>query len=246
MIWWWGMFRVFVVFFLVVLVSGCATTSNPDTPDFSGIWFVTEFDEIIRPNENDPPYTEEALERIAFFHEHFDPIAESAVILCNPIGMPWAMLARARDYPREVYQSDDRVVIFFEYMDEYRNIYLDRTGVPDSFWGSKMGYSTAHWEGDELVVETAGYSESSEASDFQRSDEMTTIERWRLIDHPEYGESLEVEMTIYDPIIYEEPRYARALWKRGEPGSVINVYGCPATLWEDYVDEKMDQIEAAQ
>ena len=238
-------FRCSLILVVAIFQAGCSTLETAIQPtDFNGVWFVTEYDEIKRPDEDNPSYTEEALRRLDFYKSHFDVVSESAVIYCNPIGMPWAMLARARDYPREVYQTKDRLIVFFEYMDEYRVIYLNQTEVPKNWLGSKMGYSLGHWEGKELVVETSGYLESSEASSFQRSAEARTIERWRLIDHPKYGKSLEVEMELTDPVIYSEPRYARALWKIGEPGALVGTYGCPATLWEEYVDKRIEETES--
>ncbi|MCP5145228.1 MAG: hypothetical protein H6978_10490 [Gammaproteobacteria bacterium] len=236
------------VLLVIALASGCAPAppsaeEQASHPDFSGIWYVAEHDEVIRPNENDPPYTEEALRRLQVFHDNFDTVNESAVTYCNSIGMPWSMLARARDYAREIYQTPDRVFVIFEYMDEFRSIHLDQTGVPDGFFGSKMGYSTAHWDGDELVVETGGYAQSTIATDMQRSDEITTVEHWRLLNHPTYGESLEIEIEINDPRVYTEPRRGRALWKRAPDDTVLNMYGCPATLWEDFVLKRVPDAE---
>lgn len=235
--------RTLIIACLMAL-SACATQQKASYPtDFNGMWFVTEYDEIKRPNEDNAPFTEETIRRQTTYQQHFDPVTESAVIYCNPIGMPWAMLARARDYPREVFQTPDRIVIFFEYMDESRNIYLNQTEVPDNWVGSSMGYSLGRWEGDELVVETSGYTESSEWSMLQRSEEAKTIERWRRYTHPEYGDVIEVDIEVDDPGVYTEIRHGRALWKRGEPGTVINSYDCPGTVWEEYVSDRLSEAQ---
>jgi len=236
--------RISVCTFTAIIAAGCSTLAGNARPDFSGMWDVTEYDEITRPDEAGK-YTQEAQERIAFYLEHFNPVEESHSKFCDMAGMPWTILGRARDYPREIYQSKDRLFYFFEYMDSYRQIRIGDMEIPESFPGTREGYSIAHWEGDELVVITEGFTEIPHMSKFQRSDEAKIIERWRKFVHSEYGEVIEVKVEVIDPVVYTEPVYGRALWKRAPDGVQLGQYACPASLWEDYADKKLEAIENA-
>ncbi len=228
---------VSVLFFL----AGCENLTQ-QKPNFNGIWQVTEYDEIRRPDET-AKLTEEARRRIAFYKENFDPVAESGAKFCDTDGMPLMMLTRARTYPREIYQSDDRIFYMLEYMDLYRQIHLDKDQVPEGFYSTEMGYSIGHWEGDELVVVTTNLNGTPEVGGFQRSDQAVITERWRLIDHPDYGESIEIKMTVEDPILYTEPAFGRSLFMRSPPDVQVNSYDCPRTLWDDYVNKKLESLK---
>ncbi len=223
---------------LLGILSGCATTTKVSHPDFSGVWEITEYDEVVRPEEN-AKYTDEVLRREAMFNENFDTVHESHAIFCDTTGMPWTMLGRARNYPREIFQTESRIVFFMEYMDQVRQIHLDKTEIPDQFPGTRQGYSIGHWEGDDLVIETAGFTETTEPTIYHRSGDAKITERWRLVNHPKYGEALEVTIDMVDPEFYQEPVHARTLWQRASEGTVLGAYACPRTLWEDFVTKRL-------
>ncbi|MBV8731824.1 MAG: hypothetical protein JO336_18605, partial [Acidobacteriia bacterium] len=71
---------------------------------------------------------------------------------------------------------------------------------PNPTWN---GYSTGHWEGDTLVIETTGYRDDLwlDAMGHPLTEKAKTIERIR---RPNYGH-LEVELTIDDPKAYTAP-----------------------------------------
>ena len=71
---------------------------------------------------------------------------------------------------------------------------------PNPSWS---GYSTGHWEGDTLAVETAGFGDGQwldrAGSPLTRAARMT--ERFR---RPNFG-TLEIELTVNDPKAYTKP-----------------------------------------
>lgn len=224
---------------------GCSSTApEPKSthPDFSGVWVITEYDEVIRPEEV-AQYTPEALEIEQFYKENFDVKSESHSMFCDTTGMPWTMLGRARNYPREIYQAEDRIVFSNEYMDQIRHIHLNQTAFPDYIPPTRQGYSIGHWEGDELIIESKGFTMTSDATLYHRSDEATITERWKLQNHPSYGEVIEITLTMTDPYYYKEPVQGRTLIKRAAEGVMLGQYGCAATLWEDFIDKRRDSIE---
>ena len=76
----------------------------------------------------------------------------------------------------------------------------DGRKLPDDPQPAWYGYSTGKWEGDTLVVETAGFNDKSwlDAMGHPHSEEMRVTERFRRRD---FGH-MDVETTIDDPNVY--------------------------------------------
>jgi hypothetical protein len=79
---------------------------------------------------------------------------------CLPPGMP-AMMSGG--YGLEIVQTKDRIVIINETNDAVRRIYIDgRTPTAKILDDpTYAGYSTGHWEGDTLVVDTVALNDRS-------------------------------------------------------------------------------------
>ncbi len=137
--------------------------------------------------------------------EETEPVAK-----CLPPGMPYFTLAQ---YGLEIVQSKDKIVFFSEWMDAYRRIYLDGRTMPKDFDPSYQGYSTGHWEGDTLVVQTVNLRDESVLDRYgsPHSDAMRISERIRLT----APDVLEDSMVVTDPKAFTKPwevvrRYRRA------------------------------------
>ena len=100
---------------------------------------------------------------------------------CLPPGMP-AMMGMA--YGMEVMQTKDKITFFSELNDALRRVYLDGRQPTSKILDDPTyaGYSTGHWEGDTLVVDTVALHTGSFIEGFTpHSDAMTVKERIRLI-----------------------------------------------------------------
>ena len=86
------------------------------------------------------------------------------------------------------------------------------SNVPGSFrelpafedtWPTWNGFSVGHFEGDTLVVETIGFDARTWLDKYghPHSEEMRLEERYRRLD----ADTLELTMTIRDPVMYSEP-----------------------------------------
>jgi hypothetical protein len=75
---------------------------------------------------------------------------------CMPRGAPrlWT-----DDYYRRIVQVSDRVILLNERNMQYRQIFTDGRPLPKDPNPTWNGYSTAHWEGDTLVVQTIGFKD---------------------------------------------------------------------------------------
>ena len=99
--------------------------------------------------------------------------------------------------------SPKLLVLLYEVNAMYRQIFIDGRPLPDDPTPSWNGYSTARWEGDTLVVETAGFRDGLwiDTGGSSMSDVAKMTERMR---RPNYG-TLELEITINDPKTYTRP-----------------------------------------
>ena len=67
-------------------------------------------------------------------------------------------------------------------------------------------------------------------------------ERWQLGQHPEYGQVLEVDITVEDPEIFVTPARAHQVYKRSAAGVVPGGYNCSSSLWDDHIDVRKAEL----
>jgi hypothetical protein len=124
---------------------------------------------------------------------------------CEPPGVP-----RIYDLGSslvEMYQAKDRpdrIFIFYEVIHTWRTIWMNGRPMPDNGGVPRaLGYSLGHWEGDDLVVETSGFSDWGwvNRGGSPHSDALKVVERFHRIDH----EHMRLDLTLSDPKAYAEP-----------------------------------------
>ncbi len=95
------------------------------------------------------------------------------------------------------------LVLLYEVNAMYRQIFLDGRPLPEDPNPGWNGYSIGRWEGDTLVVQTAGFRDGLwlDMIGSPMSDAARMTERIR---RPDYG-NLEVELTVDDPKVYTRP-----------------------------------------
>ncbi|HLG56199.1 MAG TPA: hypothetical protein VI485_12770 [Vicinamibacterales bacterium] len=95
------------------------------------------------------------------------------------------------------------LVLLYEVNAMYRQIFVDGRPLPADPTPGWNGYSTARWEGDTLVVQTAGFRDNLwiDMGGSPMSDAAKMTERMR---RPNYG-TLELEITVDDPKVYTRP-----------------------------------------
>jgi hypothetical protein len=95
------------------------------------------------------------------------------------------------------------LVMLYEVNAMYRQIFTDGRPLPDDPTPGWNGYSTAHWEGDTLVVETAGFRDDLWI-DMHGSPMSSAAKMTERLRRPNYG-TLEVQITVDDPKTYTRP-----------------------------------------
>lgn len=95
------------------------------------------------------------------------------------------------------------LVVLYEVNAMYRQIFIDGRSLPEDMTPGWNGYSTARWEGDTLVVQTAGFRDNlwMDLGGSPMSDAAKLTERIR---RPNFG-TLEIEITVDDPKVYTRP-----------------------------------------
>jgi hypothetical protein len=151
---------------------------------------------------------------------------------CLPMGF-----MQFHDHPqlRKIIQTPKVVVIMYEANYGLRQIFTDGRPLPkdpDPWW---YGYSVGRWEGDTLVVQTAGFADDTIWLDV-RGDPLTSAakvtERFR---RPTYG-SLEIEVTVDDPKAYTRPW--TVLVKQRPVDTELNEFICEEKDASHYVGAK--------
>jgi hypothetical protein len=95
------------------------------------------------------------------------------------------------------------VVILYEAVHSYRQIFTDGRPFPADMNPSWFGYSVGHWEGDALVVETRGFNDKGWLDNGGKpaTDQLKVTERFIRKD---FG-NMDIEITIDDPKTYTRP-----------------------------------------
>lgn len=194
---------------------------NGAHPDFSGVWRTINAPAAPREGTNLrwlpgpgelPPLTPAYMDRYKKVQASREAGSEETepVARCLPPGMPYFTLAQ---YGLEIMQNKDKLVMFSEWMDAYRRVYLDGRTMPADFDVSYNGYSTGRWEGDTLVVETVNLRDDTVLDRYgsPHSDVMRITERIRLT----APDQLENSTIVYDAKAFTKPwelvrRYRRA------------------------------------
>ncbi len=179
-------------------LSAPAPRTADGKPDLSGIWQVNALGyaiNILSDQKSEMLPWAEALyrERVATYGK------DSPNTNCLPSG------PRAGHFPLDLFkivQTPGLVLILYE-LTRTRQIFTDGRDLPidpDPTW---MGYSVGRWNGDTLVVDTAGYNDRTwlDLTGHPHTEALHMTERYRRKD---FGH-IELQVTFQDPKAYTNP-----------------------------------------
>jgi hypothetical protein len=203
-----------------------AARSATGTPDLSGVWQIEappegEIERIfgdLGPNvvAGDDPrtFSKYFLNLLIDFKGGDEPLRAEAAALtlqrrksmdspqshCLPIGIP---AIDGIGFPFKIFQTPTEMVMYYEAYGTFREIHTDGRKLPVNPFPAWMGYSTAKWEGDMLVVDTAGFNDQGWMDTFghPRSEALHVQERFHRRD---FGH-MDVEATVEDPKTLTRP-----------------------------------------
>ena len=195
-----------------------APRTREGKPDFSGIWFANtpakdyckekdcvQEERMAREQINlginmkgGLPYTEWSRQQMLIRRANGE--REDPHTYCKPPNYP-----RAWTLPQhtKIIQTPNEMVMLHEFNAAYRELYLDGRPLPQDPNPTWNGYSTGHWEGDTLVIETNGIRDDMwldiQGSPITESAHLT--ERLKRIN---FG-LMQVEIAVNDPKAYTRP-----------------------------------------
>jgi hypothetical protein len=201
-----------------VNLSAPAPRTADGKPDFSGIWTSDEVDPR-RPKEPPNPHDANPSRRMINLGVDlpgglpYQPWLAARVketrannskndphVRCMPLSF-----LRAYGMPHliKVVQTPDLLLMLNEWNAMYRQVFTDGRALPRDPNPSWMGYSTARWSGDTLIVESAGFRDDiwidwggavlTEGANVREE-----------IRRPDLGH-LEIQVTVDDPKAYTKP-----------------------------------------
>jgi hypothetical protein len=192
--------------------ASCAAADAP--PGISGTYWATEYHPGIQViGGGELPFTEAGKAAYARNMAGLKDgsIEDRARKYCTPDGVPRAL---ATPYPFEIIESPPgQILIVYEMNHMIRRIAMDEELPPqekllvEPFYN---GHSVGRFEGDTLVVRTAGFKDETflDATGAPHTDQLQTMERIRRISPTE----LENVVTIHDPAYYARDWQARFVY----------------------------------
>jgi hypothetical protein len=187
-------------------------------PDFSGMWFANvpakdyckeadciQEERMAREQinlginlEGGLPYTEWSKQQMVTRRANGG--REDPHTYCMPPNFP-----RAWTLPQyiKIVQTPNLMVLLHEFNGAYREVFMDGRPPledPNPTWN---GYSTAHWEGDTLVIETNGMRDDMWL-DIQGSPVTESARVTERLTRSSFG-IMQVEIAVNDPKAYTRP-----------------------------------------
>ena len=187
-------------------------------PDFSGMWFANvpakdycreadciQEERMAREQinlgiklEGGLPYTEWSKEQMV--ERGANGGREDPHTYCKPPNFP-----RAWTLPQyiKIVQTPGLMVMLHEFNAAYREVFLDGRPLPEDPNPTWNGYSTGHWDGDTLVIETNGIRDDMWL-DIQGSPVTESARVTERLTRVNFG-IMRVEIAVNDPKAYTRP-----------------------------------------
>jgi hypothetical protein len=117
---------------------------------------------------------------------------------CLPLGMPLMVSPGMK-----IIQTPTVITALYEEENTFRQMFLDGRQLPEDPQPTWRGYSIGHWDGDDLVIETAGFNAKAwlDLAGHPLSGALHLVERYTRRD---FGH-LRIQITIDDPTYYSAP-----------------------------------------
>jgi len=210
-------------------LSAKAPRASNGKPDLSGVWqtrlappgenerlFGSAVKDTSVPGDDPSTFSKYFINILVDFKPEEAPLRPEAAELtrkhrasardnpssnCLPQSIPREDILSTR--PFKIVQTPGLIVMLYELDGMHRQIYTDGRGLPVDPQPAWLGYSMGRWEGDTLVVDTAGFNDKSwlDGAGHPHSEELRIQERFHRRD---FGQ-MDLELTVDDPKMYTRP-----------------------------------------
>ena len=182
-------------------LSAPAPRLHDGKPDLSGVWetnpgYTGNIAKDLKPGEvSFQPWAAALYQHRRDTLSRDDPQAR-----CVLSGVPRENVV---PYPFKILNSSGEIVILYEALHSYRQIFMDGRLLPKDPNPTWMGYSVGHWDGDTLVVESSGFVDTNwlDNNGHPGTEALHLTERLHRRD---FGH-IDFQMTIDDPKAYTKP-----------------------------------------
>lgn len=133
----------------------------------------------------------------------------------------------ASGLPFEILHTPKRLATLYVY-NTHRWVWIDGRKQDEDPEPRYFGNAVGHWEGDTLVIESAGFKDSKDGKLWidenanPQSEKTRVVERWS---RPDF-DHISLHMTIDDPVYYTKPFTFERTWVHGKPGEGLTEYAC--------------------
>lgn len=200
----------------------------PPSPaqNISGVWWTEKYSAKIEPIGGGAlPWTAAGKKKYAENMKGLKDgsITDEARRVCVPDGVPRIL---GNPYPFQIIQTPGQVTFVYELNHVIRPVLLDKPMPPEDqleIFPYYSGHSVGHWDGNTLVIETAGFNDKTflDATGAPHSDQMKTVERIKKLSPTK----LEDVITVTDPEMFTKPWSARYVYDL-HPEVRLQDYNC--------------------
>lgn len=202
-------------------LSAPAPKTADGKPDVSGLWqpppgSVGNIARNMKPE--DVPYQPWAKQ---LYDQRVETLSkDDPTGWCIPGGVPRSDLV---GYPFKILQQPGLVLILYEAVHSFRQIFMDGRPFPQDPNPTWMGYAVGRWDGDALVVDTTGFNDRGWLDNAGKpaTDALRVTERFHRKD---FGH-MDVQITIDDRKAYTKP-WTVTLTLNFVPDSELLEYVC--------------------
>jgi hypothetical protein len=172
-------------------------------PDFSGLWtrispkYGRNLVADLNPDDIAPWAQKLVEERVESLGREY------MNVICVPLGPGYAPAGDSTGTEMmKIVQTPNLILILHPDL-TYRQVYMDGRKLEESPNPNWMGYSVGRWDGDTLVVESAGYNDKTwlDHDGHPHSEQLKVTERYRRLN---LG-NIDLDITYSDPTIYAKP-----------------------------------------
>jgi len=186
---------------------------------WSSKWDDPELVNIMWRDKDKYPLTDAAKKKMASWNSDKDTITPG----CTPKGMPTIM---EQPYPMEFVDRGTTILLRMEEYDSVRVIHLNDRASVDAQPKTLLGYSTGHWEGKTLVVNTNRIKWNFfDPNGVPLGSSASIVERFTP---NENGSRLNYAITVTDPETFTEPVEMKGAWV-WRPAEQVKPYKCGAS-----------------
>lgn len=212
---------------LIAIPAATLATADAAQPDLTGVWLIAGHVNALKTTDGKlPPLTPSAKE---IYDQHRASAARGdrsfdGVPRCLPPGLPRLMLMSE---PFEILQRPKVIYFLHELNRLPRRAYVGEQ-LPTDADPYYLGYSVARWEGDALVIESAGFQDGTvlDNAGLPHSDALHLTERYEL---SKDGKHLHARFTIEDPKTFTRAWAAQAEYNK-RPGYELREDVCAEKL----------------